>query len=74
MFSNSVVKKIVWYLEILLAVLLLAGAFALAFEGVPLLLIFLSHYFSEVKLGLWLVSGGFVLAAATLLYILLKKH
>jgi hypothetical protein len=66
-------KKIVIFFEIVLSVILLSAAVALAFEGIPWLLIFLSHYFSEVKLGLWLSSGGIALGLLALLFILLKK-
>lgn len=72
-FSKNIIHKIVRSLEVVVAVLLLIGVVALAFEGIPLLLIFLSHYFSEVKLGLWLSAGGLVLGLGSILFILMKK-
>lgn len=72
-FSKNIIHKIVRSLEVGVAVLLLIGVVALAFEGIPLLLIFLSHYFSEVKLGLWLSAGGLVLGLGSILFILMKK-
>jgi hypothetical protein len=74
MFSDHVIKKIIWYLQIVLYATLLAGAITLAFMGIPLLLIFLSHYFSEVRVGQWMVAGGLTLAVATLVYIVIKKR
>lgn len=72
-FSKNIIHKIVRSLEVGVAVLLLIGVVALAFEGIPLLLIFLSHYFSEVKLGLWLSAGGLALGLGSILFILMKK-
>jgi hypothetical protein len=74
MFSTNLINKLFSYLKMLAAVLLLVGAVVLAFEGIPLLLIFLSHYFSEVKVGQWMVAGGLTLAVLTLVYIVVKKR
>jgi hypothetical protein len=74
MFSDNAIKKIISYLQILLYAVLLAGAITLAFMGIPLLLIFLSHYFSEVKVGQWMVTGGLTLAVLTLVYVVMKKR
>ncbi|MFA5825476.1 MAG: hypothetical protein WC825_05830, partial [Gallionellaceae bacterium] len=70
----NVIENIVLFLQILAAMLLLAGAVALAFYGTPLLLIYLSRYVSEVTLGTWVAIGGLTLGVLTLVYILLKKH
>jgi hypothetical protein len=72
--SENAIKKIIWYLQILLYAVLLAGAITLAFMGIPLLLIFLSRYFSEVRVGQWMVTGGLTLAVLTLVYIVMKKR
>lgn len=74
MHLKNVIANIVLFLQILAAMLLLAGAVALAFYGIPLLLIYLSRYVSEVTLGSWVVTGGITLGVLTLVYILLKKH
>lgn len=70
---KKVIHNVVQYLKVLAAMLLLAGAITLAFEGTPLLLMYLSRYVSEVTLGLWVVTGGFALGVLTILYVLLKK-
>ncbi len=74
MHLKNVIENIVLFLKILAAMLLLAGLIALAFEGIPLLLIYLSRYVSQVTLGTWVVTGGLTLGVLTLLYVLLKKH
>ena len=70
---QNVIKKLVLYLKMLAALLLIAGAVVLAFEGIPMLLIYLSRYVSEVTLGTWVVAGGLTLGFLTLLYVLMKK-
>lgn len=74
MHLKNVIENIVLFLKILATMLLLAGLIALAFEGIPWLLIYLSRYVSQVTLGTWVVTGGLTLGVLTLLYVLLKKH
>lgn len=70
---KNVIENIVLFLQILAAMLLLAGAIALVFEGIPMLLIYLSRYVNQVTLGTWVVTGGLTLGFLTLLYVLFKK-
>lgn len=67
----STIRK---FTTFLMLVFIWIGAAFLVAQGIPLVFKYFARHANEATVGFWMVVGGGVLAAGTLLLIVFKKH